>query len=54
MLFEVLQKVFVADQWLVYALLESSQILLVLLESLPDCIVYQIGERTSAVNGFQP
>jgi hypothetical protein len=42
MLFKILQKIFVADERFVYALLEGGQILLILMERSADCIIHEI------------
>jgi hypothetical protein len=49
MLFEVLQELFIADQRFVNPLIEHSQILPVLLEGLPDRLIYQMGKRAMRV-----
>jgi hypothetical protein len=45
MLLEVLQEFFIADQRFFHPLIERGQVLLVLLESLPDCLIDEPGER---------
>jgi len=54
MLLEVLQEFFIADQRFVDSLIKYGEIPLVFLQSLPDCLIYQMGKRASGVRSLQP